>query len=49
MFHQYGRTFVMATRPTPSMSHHRCSCGESFDTTEELLAHAREDHGLYVH
>jgi hypothetical protein len=39
----------MATRQTPRPSHHRCSCGESFDTTEDLLAHARDDHGLYVH
>ena len=26
-----------------------CTCGESFDTTAELLAHARDDHGLWVH
>ena len=42
-------TGVMATRQTPPTSHHRCSCGENFDSTDELLAHAREDHGLYVH
>jgi predicted small metal-binding protein len=25
-----------------------CSCGEQFETTEELLDHAREEHGLEV-
>jgi len=38
----------MATRqPTPT-TYHTCSCGEEFDTTEELLEHARESHGLNV-
>ncbi|MFT4947050.1 MAG: hypothetical protein ACI8TL_001289 [Natronomonas sp.] len=23
---------------------HRCACGETFDSTEELLEHAREVH-----
>jgi hypothetical protein len=31
-----------STTPTPEL--HHCSCGENFDTTEELLAHAREVH-----
>jgi hypothetical protein len=31
-----------------SPSYHRCSCGETFDSTEELLEHAREDHGFTV-
>jgi hypothetical protein len=39
----------MATRQTPRTPHHRCSCGESFDTTEDLVVHAREEHGLYAH
>jgi hypothetical protein len=39
----------MATRQPAPSAHHQCSCGESFDSTEELLAHAREEHGLYAH
>jgi hypothetical protein len=31
-----------------SPSYHRCSCGENFDSTEDLLEHAREDHGFVV-
>lgn len=31
---------------TSAPSYHQCSCGETFDTTEELLAHAREAHGF---
>lgn len=27
---------------------HRCSCGETFDTAEELREHAREEHGAIV-
>ncbi len=27
---------------------HRCSCGETFDTAEELRDHAREEHGAIV-
>jgi len=33
---------------TPSPTPHQCSCGESFDSTEELVEHAREEHGLFV-
>ena len=36
----------MAAKTVPS--YHQCSCGETFDSTEELLAHAREAHGLVV-
>lgn len=37
----------MATRQaTPT--YHTCGCGGEFDTTEELLEHAREEHGLSV-
>jgi len=38
----------MATSQTPQTTYHTCSCGEQFDTTEELLEHAREAHGLNV-
>jgi hypothetical protein len=27
---------------------HRCSCGETFETAEELREHAREEHGAIV-
>lgn len=37
----------MATRD-PSPASHRCGCGETFESTEALLAHAREEHGLFV-
>jgi hypothetical protein len=36
----------MAVGQTPTSAYHTCSCGESFDTTEELLAHAREVHNF---
>lgn len=37
----------MATsQQTPT--YHTCSCGEQFETTEALLEHARETHGLDV-
>jgi len=39
---------VMATRQQPPTTYHTCSCGEEFDTTQELLDHAREAHGLSV-
>jgi hypothetical protein len=29
--------------------YHQCSCGETFRTTDGLLEHAREEHGLWVH
>jgi hypothetical protein len=35
----------MATRQPTTPAYHRCSCGETFESTEELLAHAREEHG----
>jgi hypothetical protein len=28
---------------------HKCGCGESFESTDRLLEHAREAHGLFVH
>lgn len=37
----------MGTRQS-SPAYHVCSCGESFDTTDELVEHAREEHGLPV-
>jgi hypothetical protein len=39
----------MATGQCASSGFHACSCGERFDTTEELVVHAREDHGLWIH
>lgn len=38
----------MATRQSQRPTYHMCSCGEQFETTEDLLAHAREEHGLAV-
>ena len=38
----------MATRQEEPPTYHVCSCGEQFETTEELLDHAREEHGLEV-
>jgi hypothetical protein len=31
-----------------SLETHRCSCGERFETAEELRMHAREEHGAVV-
>ncbi len=28
--------------------YHVCSCGESFDSTADLLEHAREAHGITI-
>jgi len=39
----------MSTHQPVDGSHHVCTCGEQFESTEELLAHAREEHGLWVH
>jgi hypothetical protein len=39
----------MATRQSPTTNYHQCSCGESFDSTEELMTHAREEHGLFTY
>jgi hypothetical protein len=36
----------MATREKSSSGHHTCTCGASFATTDDLLEHAREEHGL---
>lgn len=38
----------MATSQPTQSAYHTCSCGEQFETTEELLEHAREEHGLDV-
>lgn len=38
----------MATRQTSPSTYHTCSCGASFETTDELVEHAREEHGLVV-
>jgi len=37
----------MATTQSTT-TYHTCSCGKEFATTEELLEHARETHGLDV-
>lgn len=34
----------MSTQQSTPNSRHRCECGETFDTTQELLAHVREVH-----
>jgi len=39
---------VMATRQQTPTTYHTCTCGEKFETTEALLEHAREAHGLSV-
>jgi hypothetical protein len=36
----------MATRQDVTASYHTCSCGAAFETTEDLLVHAEEEHGL---
>jgi predicted small metal-binding protein len=38
----------MATRQQTPTTYHTCSCGDKFESTEELLEHAREEHGLSV-
>ncbi|CCQ33984.1 hypothetical protein HLRTI_002012 [Halorhabdus tiamatea SARL4B] len=38
----------MATSQQTQSGYHTCSCGESFETTEDLLEHGREAHGLHV-
>lgn len=38
----------MATRQEETPTYHACSCGDQFETTEALLEHAREEHGLDV-
>ncbi len=38
----------MATSQQPPTTYHTCSCGEEFDTTDDLLDHAREAHGFDV-
>jgi len=39
----------MATRQHTQSGYHTCTCGAEFETTEELLEHARESHGLGVY
>lgn len=39
----------MAAGQTQTPAYHTCSCGEQFETTEELVAHAREEHGMWPH
>jgi predicted small metal-binding protein len=38
----------MATRQEETPTYHACTCGEQFETTDDLLEHAREAHGLEV-
>jgi hypothetical protein len=38
----------MATRQQSPTTYHACTCGEEFNSTDELLEHAREDHGIGV-
>jgi hypothetical protein len=38
----------MATSES-SAAYHTCGCGAEFDTTDELLEHARSEHGTWVH
>jgi hypothetical protein len=38
----------MATRQQTTTTYHTCSCGEEFESTDELLEHAREAHRLSV-
>jgi hypothetical protein len=39
----------MGTRQESTHSYHTCTCGATFDSTEALLDHAREAHGLDVY
>lgn len=39
----------MAAIQGPTGAYHSCSCGETFESTERLLEHARNEHGLWVH
>jgi hypothetical protein len=34
--------------PTPDATYHTCTCGAEFESTDALLDHARESHGLDV-
>jgi len=36
----------MATRQASTDTYHTCSCGATFETTDDLLEHAREEHGF---
>lgn len=38
----------MGSMATDEVNEHRCSCGETFETAEELREHAREEHGAIV-
>ncbi len=39
----------MATSQQPTTGYHTCSCGESFESTEALIEHAQDAHGLSVY
>lgn len=39
----------MAAGQTQPTANHLCGCGKAFETTEELLAHAREEHGFWAY
>ena len=39
----------MGTRQASPATYHTCTCGESFETTNDLLAHAREEHGIVTY
>lgn len=38
----------MATSQQTQPGYHTCSCGESFESTEALIEHAQDAHGLSV-
>lgn len=38
----------MATRQRAPESYHVCSCGETFESTDELVEHGREVHGILL-
>jgi predicted small metal-binding protein len=39
----------MATRQQSQTGYHTCTCGEEFESTDDLLEHARESHGIDVY
>jgi hypothetical protein len=47
MFPDFPRLFMGTRQSVRSV--HQCSCGASFDSTGELLAHAREEHGIWAY
>jgi len=38
----------MATGQRSPPAYHVCSCGKEFENTEDLVVHAREEHGLDI-